>query len=1328
MLLSHAYRRQKGYLHKDANHQASWLAIIIVLLVLSSAVGAGLQAFQSPPPMRGSPRQDSYTNSSPSSPYFLYPTSCIHIAIIYDVSTGAQVYADAWKSLLTNYGYNVSEVPFQQILVNPILVRGYDLILVDHSCGGDAGLGITLEKTTALTESDKPIILLGGAHGVIDRLANYSGGMGQVSVTGIVQKALDRVDHQAYLSPYFISDAGVGPPNSIGIFGQTVSLESYPENAVNNLFAFSLLEGAPKPVIAALYSSCGNSGRIFWWAFKDPLTLSTNGRNLFVNTVEWMGGLTDLELVHSYLQEAESFQTSKSAYWTGGIGDCFDPQIPATYYALESLRLIGRLYAINSSDLVNWLTGFCYSVSDGYFRSPNRYVSPSLWSGVTETGMAIRILSTLSALNRVNLTRVSAYIGSCQLADGFVNHPGDSSKSITNTYWALMALNGTGALNTINQSKTISYVLSCQSLNPSETVNYGGFADYPGGISSAESTFMALVSLNLLGALNALNQTVVEHWLMNGYIESKNLFYEEHLPNNRGTVNYGTGYSIASLAILGRLGDIDRALVAGYLSSVQFTDGGWSGANCTDEPVEEIADCYPVMLGLKQLDRVNTIRDMDGLVGFLLRCLSPSPTYGFSNLPKTLSNTWQTYNGICILYDLGLLNISQSISLCNSLVSSYNHKYDWFEWFRSSYPKSSDGYTDPSFDSPFEYSFLQRGGRGVIMTDLAITALLNLGYENWTSLHAQEIWNKIIQCEVTAGPYAGYYEYISGAQITNLTTGLRYTYYAIDCLWALARYLNYTSDFTSHLANATTTISKIMSLYNPSTGAFDNDGYILEPYSPVETTYMALASLKLLNSLSHVDTAKTTEFLQAHLYSNLVDTYYSFKALQTLSKLAKINTTNLLECVKDTENPDGAFKSSGEAPYRLETTRMAIEILNYCNQTWIAAKQMKLIINSLQMPATMRLGMSYLVNLTLIDSKFNAPLTEASVKIGLGTYEYIATEMPTHSGRYTISLSVPIDGRLFGSQCLAFRCSKGTYQTNIAKTTVEVRMNDGGDGKVPTQIDFIQPDLHSHLSTCNTSTAISICSFNGTQIPVIGAQVILYVNSSFTETSLSNSSGWLGFSWRPSSSGTYYLKAIFDGSDLLNASEASRTIWVDKTPTMISLCSNSTSTEITNIGHTLQLNGQLSEKIAGKPIGSAAVSFVVLTPSGARTSFVATTGRDGLASATLTVNENGTYTIYSKFESTSYYSGSTSNSLSFEVRLESEGGGGGGNGPNSGDTSWVVALLSALATPLGAGLAIASGGLLTIAHLVKAKRRELESIDRDVDQQRRRHKKSMRSS
>jgi prenyltransferase beta subunit len=1209
------------------------------------------------------------------------------------------VYADGWRSLVTSYGYNASSLPVQQIIANVDLVSSYDLILVDQSCGGSLGSNVTLREAKALVGAGKPLILLGDAHGIIDRLANYTGAMGIVSVTGIVQKADGEADHPIFNSPYPISYAGIGPPNSIEIFNQSVDLESYPENGIGNLYAFSIITGAQKPVIAAFYSPQGTCGRMFWWSFKDPSTLTTEGKNLFINTVEWMAGLSNIELLSHFILGAESLNMSESTYWTGGFGDYFEPEISTTYYAFESLAFIGKLNAINTSDLVTWLVSYCYCPAGGYFKSPNRYVLQAAWSGVSDTGMALEILSDLDALSEVNLTKTSAYIRSCQLVDGFVAYPGDTSKSITNSYWALMALNVTSNLTTINQSKVISYILSCQNMNLGDTSDYGGFANSPGGSSSTATTYMALASLRTLGALDLVNQSLVERWLMNGYIASKGLFREQNSPDYRPTVNYDTGYSVGSLAILGELGDINSSLVAGYLSSVQFTDGGWSGANCTDEPIDEVTDCYPVIFAFEQLGLVTAITDVDGFVGFLLRSLCPAPTYGFSDLPKTFSNTWQTFNGVSILYYLGLLNASNSADFYESLLSSYNKQGYWFQWSRFDFPQSSDGYlAEPQVNFPFEYSYVQRNGQGAIMTDMAVSSLVELGYQNWTSLHAQEIWNGIVQCEVTTGSFSGYYKYIPTAQISNLTTGLQFTYYSLDCLWTLARYLNMADNFQSHLTNATMTINKIMSLYDPLTGSFRDDGYVLEPYSQVETTYMALASLKLLNALSQVNITKTMGFLQTHLYSNLVDTYYSFKGLQALGKVAVINTTLMTSFIDGAQSPDGSFKSSQTDLYRLDTTRMASEILSYYNQTWIAARQIGLITDSLQSPATVQLGENYTVNLTLVDSQFNLPVTRATVEAMLGPYEYLATEDLENPGRYALLLSIPIDARFLSNQSLIIRCSKATYATSITQTTIEV----GGNGKAPTEIVFLVPDNHSCVMTYNASLTVSIRALIGTQEPVQGAQLHLYVNDSLSETAPSNSSGCLTFAWRPYSSGTYNIRTVFNGSDLLNSSQTSKIVQVEKTPSQISITANCTDQASISINSTLQLEATLREGPSERSIGQVEISFIITTPSGSQMNLIATTSTDGTAMVQVTLNEIGSYSIYTQFATNGYYEGSTSNPLVFNVKTKSENRAGGNNSNDEG-TAWISIILTALLTPLGAGLIVTSGSLLAIVYLSRTK-------------------------
>jgi prenyltransferase beta subunit len=1181
---------------------------------------------------------------------------------------------------------------------NATLGQNCDLTLVDHSCGGEHGGTIDQEEATMLAGLGRPLILLGEAHGVIDRLTNYSGEVGQITATGIIQKAHDEINHTIYSSPYSIAEAGFGPIGSIGIFSHTVSLESYPDNTIGSFNALAVFEGAAKPVIGALYSPVGTSGRIFWWAFSDPTSLNTNGLHLFVNTLEWMGGLTDLGLLLNLLKSTESRDPSKSTFWTGGYADYFEPEIRATYYAYASLRHVGRITAIDTSALSDWLATCCYIPLQGYFHSPTRYSSPIYWSGTVETGMALVMLSELGELGRVNSSKASEYVEQCQLA-GFVRYSGDATESLTNTYWALLGLNATGQLAKINRISCIDFILSCQNLNQLDTANYGGFADYPGTISSATSTFMALSSLKLLAAVGSVDLDIVEQWLMNGYDGQRGIFYEDHLICQRYTVNYGTGYSVACLAIMGKLQNIDQSRVAEYLSSAQFSDGGWSGANSTDESIDEIVDCYPVILGLQQMNRVPAIRDLDGFIAYVIRCLCPAPSYGFANLPRTFTNLMHTSDGISILSDLGAVDSLMAIRLNDSIISSYHSSPSWFESSRCLFPTSSDGYWKCSVEQPYEFTQLQRDKRGVAIDDLAISSLLKLGCENWVKNHARELWNEIVSCEITAGSSSGCYKRLSSDLVSNLTSGLRYTYHALSCLWELATFLGYRADFPTHLINATMTIKKLTSLYEQSSGSFSEDGYVIGPYSVAETSYMALASLSLLGGLSNIDRIKAAGFLESHLYSNLVDTYYSFKGLQVLNKLSIINVTRLIEFIRSCQKPSGAFQSSDNMLYRLETTRMATEILSYYNKTWLAARPIVLMTMNLEVPEVMHEGSTYLLNVTVVDNHFMLNVGDAEVSFRLGTYEVTSMEAPDRVGDYTAHITVPVDRRLLGEQSLVIRCSKEKYQTSLAQVSVDIQRGDGISNITMTQIAFTLPLDGDHLTTSNTSIAVKICAINASHTPVVGAQLRLYFGNSLAENSTSDQDGSVNFKWTPKSSGTYDLRVLFQGSSTLDASEVERTIIVSTTPTQLLVYSDHGGPVTVEAGASVQLATLLSQAPVGKPVAGATITFVVLTPSGFLVGLPAMTGEDGVANMLFTANENGSYSIYSRFTATDYYSGCNSNTITLVVGKDMQSDDGDGHTGENGDN----VLLLALNTPFGLGLILSSCCLLTASFFMKAR-------------------------
>jgi hypothetical protein len=212
---------------------------------------------------------------------------------------------------------------------------------------------------------------------------------------------------------------------------------------------------------------------------------------------------------------------------------------------------------------------------------------------------------------------------------------------------------------------------------------------------------------------------------------------------------------------------------------------------------------------------------------------------------------------------------------------------------------------------------------------------------------------------------------------------------------------------------------------------------------------------------------------------------------------------------------------------------------------------------------------------------------------------------------------------------------------------------------------------------------------------------------------LSDSSGQTAFGWRPNSSGSYDLRIVFDGSGSLNASQTTKIVTVERTPTKLTLSSDNPDLNHIKDGSIVLLISELvgidgSEE---KQLVGASITFIVSTPSGKQFTLNAATGRGGLASVQLMINETGDYSAYSVFGSTGYYLMSASESI--VLRAISDGG---QPGDGNGGLSWLDALLNAIANPGGIGLLIAAGCLLSVTWYLGVKQRELESLDNRSNQ------------
>lgn len=157
-------------MHRHATCYTSKMAVSLLILLSWSALTAGLQA-AGLPTMSGRSLHElakPYSSSLPSpSGDFYYLASSIRLLVLYDPTTGAHSFANDWSLFLTSYGYEMAVLPIQAAIGNSSLMRNYNLVLLDSSCGGTNGKEITLQEAESLGETAQPLILLGRRHTVL---------------------------------------------------------------------------------------------------------------------------------------------------------------------------------------------------------------------------------------------------------------------------------------------------------------------------------------------------------------------------------------------------------------------------------------------------------------------------------------------------------------------------------------------------------------------------------------------------------------------------------------------------------------------------------------------------------------------------------------------------------------------------------------------------------------------------------------------------------------------------------------------------------------------------------------------------------------------------------------------------------------------------------------------------------------------------------------------------------------------------------------------------------------------------------------------------------
>lgn len=159
----------------------------------------------------------------------------------------------------------------------------------------------------------------------------------------------------------------------------------------------------------------------------------------------------------------------------------------------------------------------------------------------------------------------------------------NSSATVAATYFAIQTLvtYGHGQLSLINQSLAIAWLNSSQLLDNPASPSYGGFANGR-NTTTADllTTFMAVRSLEILGALNSINQTAVVNYILPHYRADAN--YPQSYggfsltPNDPVAIHWATFMAVATLYILDSQNQLATDDITTWILSTQTADGGFA--------------------------------------------------------------------------------------------------------------------------------------------------------------------------------------------------------------------------------------------------------------------------------------------------------------------------------------------------------------------------------------------------------------------------------------------------------------------------------------------------------------------------------------------------------------------------------------------------------------------------------------------------------------------------------------------------------------------------------------------------------------------------------
>ncbi len=208
---------------------------------------------------------------------------------------------------------------------------------------------------------------------------------------------------------------------------------------------------------------------------------------------------------------------------------------------------------------------------------------------LTASGFAAQALDQLNQTDSIDPSILIDFVVNLQQTNttiypstvGAFTDTANRSASVSATFFAIQILDIYSELSQMNTSLAIGWLNSSQLLSNPASSSYGGFANGRNTtIADLQTTYMALRSLEILGALSIINQAAAIDYILLHYRDDTNYpqFYGgfSNTPDNPVATHLSTFYAVAAMQILGAENQLSSDDITSWILSTQTLDGGFA--------------------------------------------------------------------------------------------------------------------------------------------------------------------------------------------------------------------------------------------------------------------------------------------------------------------------------------------------------------------------------------------------------------------------------------------------------------------------------------------------------------------------------------------------------------------------------------------------------------------------------------------------------------------------------------------------------------------------------------------------------------------------------